>query len=75
MRLIWLAWLECARRAAAVQSAVVLHLVYYAVFGPSAALARLGGRNLLDLTNDDRVSYWIEREPSPRSVDELVRPF
>ena len=58
------------------QSVVVLHLVYYAVFGPSAALARLGGRNLLDLTNDDdRVSYWIEREPSSRSVDELVRPF
>jgi hypothetical protein len=75
VRLIWSAWLECAHRAAAYQSLALLNVIYFVVFGPSALLARLLGRTLLDLDVRARRSYWQERPPIGRTLRELRRQF
>jgi hypothetical protein len=53
----------------------LLHVVYFGVFGPSALIARLFGATLLDLAPRQRRSYWLERQPTGRSVIDLKRQF
>ena len=62
-------------RAVAYQSVALLHVVYFGVFGPSALVARLFGATLLDLDPPDRRSYWLDRQPTGKSVVDLTRQF
>ena len=68
-------WTTYVHRAAAYQSVALLHAVYFGVFGPSALIARLFGATLLDLAPRQRRSYWLERQPTGKSVVNLTRQF
>jgi hypothetical protein len=74
-RTLWDAWNVYARRAGGYQAELLLSVVYFCVLGPSALVARLGGANLVDISAQPRVSYWIERKPMNRTVDEMEREF
>jgi hypothetical protein len=75
VRLIWHGWLEYVHRATAYHSRALLNVIYFGVFGPSALVARLLGGKLLDLETRPRPSYWKERPPTARTLDELGRQF
>lgn len=76
--LAWIraAWHPYSARAAEYQSELLLTIVYYALLGPSALVARLFGTRLLDLRSDARRwSGWIRREPLPKTISWLERQF
>jgi hypothetical protein len=75
LRLFWEAWKAYAHRAGSYQSRVLLNVAYFAVFGPSALLARAFGAHLLDLRTDKRASYWRTREATPSTLEALERQF
>ena len=75
MRLLWDAWLAYAHRAGGYQSTVILNLVYFVLFGPSALTARLTGSPLLDLSTRPATTYWLKREPAQKTITQLSRQF
>ena len=75
MRLVWEAWTAYVSRAAMYQSAVLLNVAYFVVFGPSALAARLLGARLLDLGHTPRRTYWLERPPVGTTIVDLRRQF
>jgi len=75
VRLVWTGWTAYVHRAAGYQSVLVLHLVYFGIFGPTALIARLGGAALLDRDLRPRPSYWLVRPPAPKTVTQLKRQF
>ena len=75
MRLLKDAWLAYAHRAAGYQSVVILNLLYFVLFGPSALIARLTRAKLLDLTTSPQKSYWLRHEPTAKDIKQLNRQF
>jgi len=75
VRLVWQAWLAFMHRAGSYQSTVLLNVVYFALFGPCAVLARLCGTRLLDLGPPARHNYWLERRKSRNTLVDLTRQF
>lgn len=69
------AWKEYAHRTAVYQTHVLLNAAYFLAFGPSALVARMFGARLLDLDNRPRASYWIQRQPTSSTLDDLERQF
>ena len=74
-RVLWDAWKAYAHRAGGYQAQVLLTIVYYLVLGPSAWVSKLSGNTLMDLSTTPRPSYWIERQPSEKSLRALERQF
>ena len=75
MRQIWRAWLAVVHRAARVQSTVLLNVIYFAVFGPCAVIARLCGARLLEMDPRPDRGGWVERPPMHPSLVNLTRQF
>jgi len=60
---IYVAWMTAALLIGWVMSRVLLSLVFYLIVTPIGFLARLMGKDFLDLKfKDDKESYWIPRE-------------
>jgi hypothetical protein len=74
-RLLWQGWTAYVERASGYQSVAVLNALYYAVFGPSVLIARLFGARLLDLDAKPRQSYWLERQPTGKTLESMARHF
>ena len=75
MLCIWLGWKEFTHRATVYQTIVFLNVLYAAVLGPSAAVARLVGTRLIDLETSRRSSYWTERKPTLKTIAEMTRQY
>jgi hypothetical protein len=75
LRDLWRFWKAYAARAAGYQSVILLTLVYYLVFGPSALAARLTGKQLLPMAARDARSYWRERPAAEPRLSALERQF
>lgn len=72
---LWSAWLAYTHRASEYQGRVFLGFVYYLPLGVGSLLARLSGRELLDLNTKDRPSYWRSRAQPEKTLASLERQF
>jgi hypothetical protein len=72
---LWTAWKAYSHRAATYQGELLLSAVYLLVLGPSGLIARLFGKQLLDLSTTPRASYWIPRKSAENSLAALQRQF
>jgi hypothetical protein len=75
VRFLWQGWNAYVQRAAAYQSRALLNVLYFGVFGPTVVLARVFGVKLLDLDARPRTSYWVERQPTGKTLVDLTRHF
>ncbi len=66
------AWIRIASVIAAVNTVVLMAIIYYGIFTPVALFNRLRGEDFLDrVMEPERKSYWKEKGP----VTELERQF
>jgi hypothetical protein len=73
---LWDFWRAYTRRASDYQAVVLLSLVYYGIFGPSALLVRLLGRPLLPAARPTAGgTYWRPRPAPDKSLAGLQRQF
>lgn len=68
-------WTTFVKRAGAYQTKILLSFVYLVAVGLSAIVARVIRTRLLALDPSHRPSYWRQRRPTPRGIDELERQF
>ena len=70
------AWMTLAVLLGWLMTRVVLTLLFYGVFTPFGAIARLFGKQFLESKWDrSRKSYWIAREHRPIRKSDYERPF
>jgi hypothetical protein len=74
-RTLWRAWQAYGHRAAGYQTEILFSGVYFFVLAPSGWLARLFGRELLNLGQMSRASYWIARKPADTTLQGMQRQF
>ncbi|PQO25379.1 hypothetical protein C5Y96_23855 [Blastopirellula marina] len=58
-----------------VVSHVLLLVTYFGVFLPVGIVMRLLGHDPLQLKEDDRDSYWVQRPTKPTSTDRYFKQF
>jgi predicted LPLAT superfamily acyltransferase len=69
-------WLEIAARFGEVQTLVLLAIVYLFVIGPSAAVARLAGRDFLAKRKlREPGSAWQDADTTVGDVERSKHPF
>lgn len=68
-------WQYVTYPIAFVVSHVLLLVTYFGVFLPVGIVMRLLGHDPLQLKEDDRDSYWIERPTKPTSTDRYFKQF
>ena len=56
-----------------VQNFVLLAIFYFVLFGPLALIARLAGRDWLDIRHPDRESFWKPRRQEEPSLERARR--
>lgn len=64
-----------SRKIGRVQSAVLLTIFYYTIFGIVALLTRCVKKDLLNLSWSKRDSYWLERERIDLDIERFKRQF
>lgn len=70
------AWMSLSVLLGWLMTRVVLTLLFYGVFTPFGAVARLFGKQFLEFKWDRSCkSYWIERERRPIRKSDYERPF
>jgi hypothetical protein len=74
-RTLWTAWKAYGHRIATYHTELLLSAVYFVVLGPSSLLARLSGKQLLDLARTPRASYWVPRKPVDSSLVGMRRQY
>jgi hypothetical protein len=68
-RIITVWWEKFSRVLAAVNSRIILTIVFYLVLAPLACLYRLFNRDPLRLTRKESGSYYVERNHTYTKVD------
>ncbi|MCB2184810.1 MAG: hypothetical protein KQJ78_00220 [Deltaproteobacteria bacterium] len=71
---LYLVWMSLAAVLGYFMSRLLLTLVFYLVLTPVSLVARLVGKDFLDLKMGDRESYWHRRDPAsyrPEQSDKL----
>lgn len=74
-RTLLTAWRAYGHRTATYHTELLLSIVYFTVLGPSGLLARLSGKQLLDLSSTPRTSYWLRRKPVDKSLAGMQRQY
>jgi hypothetical protein len=76
LKWIYVAWMSLAIVLGHVMSIVILTVFYFLVITPMGLVARLVGRDFLSLKLDRQASsYWIRRDPVPKTAAEYEQQF
>ena len=79
MKRLWRGWRKLAHGIITVQNTILLGVVFLFGIGPTAIIAKLTGRELLDrrsLTDDEQPeSHWVPIEAPPADLNTAQRPF
>jgi hypothetical protein len=79
MKRLWRGWRKLAHGIITVQNTVMLAAVFVFGVGPTAILAWITGRKLLDrapLADDEQPeSHWVPIEAPPADLNTAQRPF
>ncbi len=76
LKFIYKPWMMVAIVIGSIVSHVILFILFYLVFTPVGLILRLTGKDLLDeKIIRDKDSYWIEREKTIFSREDLERQF
>ena len=76
VKYFYLAWMSVAFVLGFIVSHLILGLLFFLVMTPVGLLARLAGKDFLSLKLDRTArSYWIPREPKPKSLADYERQF
>jgi hypothetical protein len=79
MKRIWRSWRKLAHGIITVQNTVMLGAVFFLGIGPTAVMAKLTGRKLLDRDSQDpdkpAESHWVPIEAPPADMQSAQRPF
>ena len=69
-------WMTLSILLGWVMTRVILSVLFYLVVTPTRCLARLFGKQFLDLKIDNNIeSYWIQREKQPLNKTDYERQF
>jgi hypothetical protein len=69
-------WMTAANALGWVMTRVILTVLFFAVFTPIGLLARLLGKDFLNLkTDESATSYWIYREPRDLTREDYEKQF
>jgi hypothetical protein len=74
IRWVFTGWLIAVFPLSWAVSLTVQAVLYFGVFTPTAAIARLSGRDLLRRTRTDAASYWVNRRAS-HGLKQYLRQF
>jgi hypothetical protein len=76
LKWIYIVWMSLAFVLGFVMAHVILTLMFYLVLTPIGLVARLCGQDFLSLKlNRAAKSYWIPRDPKPKSPADYERQF
>ncbi len=76
LKWVYIAWMSIAFVLGFVMAHVILTLFFFLVITPTGLIARLTGKDFLRLKLDRTApSYWIPREPKPKTPAEYERQF
>jgi hypothetical protein len=76
LKWIYIAWMSLAFVLGFVMAHVILTLFFFLVITPTGLIARLTGKDFLSLKLDRAASsYWIPREPKPKTPADYERQF
>ena len=76
LKWVYIAWMSLAFVLALVMAHVILTLFFFLVITPTGLIARLTGKDFLSLKLDRAApSYWIPREPKPKTPADYERQF
>ncbi len=76
LKWIYIVWMSLAFVLGFVMAHVILTLMFYLVLTPIGLVARLYGQDFLSLKlNRAAKSYWIPRDPKPKSPADYERQF
>lgn len=65
LRPVFRLWMKFARRLAAVNTTILMVVIYYGIMTPLAVILRLRGQDLLDSRLRTAASYWKAKTPAP----------
>jgi hypothetical protein len=79
-RPVWLAlfrlWMKLAEGIAWVMTRVILSLFYFVILTPFGWARRLTGNPTLDTAwRDGKSSYWIDKQPTERSLERYAKRY
>jgi hypothetical protein len=75
LSLVHRGWMKGADILGAINTRLLMGLVYFLVMTPTGVLMRLLGRDPLDRRLHDRPSYWVARTPHPDPKGAMERRF
>ena len=76
LKWVYIAWMSLAFVLAFVMAHVILTLFFFLVITPIGLVARCVGKDFLSLKlNRAAPSYWIPREPKPKTPADYERQF
>ncbi len=79
MKRLWRGWKKLAHGIITVQNSLLLGVVFFAGIGPTAILARITRRKLLDRRSlsegEQPDSHWIAVQPQVDDLNTAQRPF
>ncbi len=79
MKRLWRGWRKLAHGIITVQNTIMLGAVFFFGVGPTALLAKITGRKLLDRRSIERDempdSHWVPIEAPPADLNTAQRPF
>jgi hypothetical protein len=76
LKWVYIGWMSIAFVLGFVMAHVILTLLFYLVLTPIGLVARLCGQDFLSLKlNRTAKSYWIPRDPKPKSPADYERQF
>jgi polyferredoxin len=76
LKWIYLAWMSIALALGFVVAHVILTVFFFLVVTPIGLLARATGKDFLSLKlNRSAPTYWIRRQPKPRTAADYERQF
>jgi len=68
-------WFQLGEIMGKIVSPVVLGIIFFFLVTPVAAIARLAGRDPLNMKKRSVTSYWIERHPNGPQPDSYKNQF
>lgn len=68
-------WMRFAALLGAINSRILLALIFYSIITPYGLLTRLFGRDVLRRRGPRRTTYWIARKETRRPAERFERLF